>query len=692
MDVARTWTPRALATLAFALYALVAPAGLYWLDSAELTAAAAGMGSPHPTGFPLYCTVAKAASLVPVGELAYRLNLASAGCAALAVLWMTRLAQELGRDDLSGLIGAACAGATLAVSLVFMRQATVVEVYAPTAALMAGALVLVSRVARGGDGRAGLALALVCGLGLAMHVTFALVLPVVLVLLCWRLWRGARWPLVAPLAMALALGALLLYLPVRSATGRTVALDWGHPQTLANLAGHVTASRYRDAYGEVMRSTQPEVVWQNAAVLAESVGDSVGPMAPVFAVLGVIALVRARRSRWQAAALVLVLSGDVVFSAWIHPWGMEELQNTVPLSLTLCALAGVGLGALGRYLGRAGPYAASAFAVMLIVPPALGALSQVAPAASGDLPRAWAEEALAAMPPRAVALVQSDSTAATLLYVTAIEGERPDVAVLVRQHLHDGERTRAILARAGVAGLPEVTAGAWLDAVVALDRPVLWELGQDSVPAGTELVAGAPLSRLVRGAEERARLGQGDGRADIRGALASLSRLFAHDAHRDHAARRVHAAALTALGRLAYGRDDMELAELLFSTATAVRPEHVAAWVNRGVVAARARDAAAAAAHTERALALDPNRVAALVNAARYRIRQGDDARARRHLERALALEPDRADAWALAGLLELRAGRTDEALERIERALALDPVDPDALDTLRQLERKQLR
>src|SRR5690606_901583 len=91
VDAARTWLPRGLGLAAFVLYVLSAPPGFYWLDSAELSAAAVRLGVAHPTGFPLYCILARAAALIPLGELAFRVSLLSAGCAALGVFLLARL-------------------------------------------------------------------------------------------------------------------------------------------------------------------------------------------------------------------------------------------------------------------------------------------------------------------------------------------------------------------------------------------------------------------------------------------------------------------------------------------------------------------------------------------------------------------------------------------------------------------------
>ena len=702
LQVARIWLPRGLALAAFCLYAVVAPPGFYWLDSGELAASAIAMGSPHPTGFPLYCALARAAAFVPLGELGFRVELLSAACASLSVLWTARLVWTMAgpgkdkaqgdarrRDEISALVGGAGAAIALGVSLVFLRQATVVEVYAPVAALVSGTLILIDRVARGGGARWGLALALICGLGLSVHVTFALLGPPVVALLVLRLRRGARWPLVAPLLCLFTLASSLLYLPTRSATGRVAAVDWGHPDDLGSLVDHVSAGRIRRAYGDQMRSSTPAVIAHNASVFGDVASRSIGPFTLLAALAGAFWLVRRRSSRWIAVTVLWLAIADAIYAVWINPMGMTDLQNTILLSLAAYLFAGVGLAWFARVLGRVGPFAGAVAGLILALPAALLALSDVWPASQSDGPRRWAEAALADTPPRGIALVESDSTAAGLIYLTAAEGARPDVAVLVRQHLGDVERTREVLAASGGDSATFDSAAA-VASLLDSNRPVAWEIGVDAIPAGARLRAGAPLSRLTRSSGDtgdRTRV-HVDRRAKIRAAAEELNDLVGGE--RDPAGRRAYAHGLTALGRLAYGGGDLELADVLFELAVGARPEHIAAWINRGVVASRRSDWQAALAHSERALSMEPIRVSALVNAIRFSIQLGDDRRAQKYLDRALDIAPDRADVWALAALLDLRGGRSERAVKRLQRALDIDPRDPDAVDLVRQLEARR--
>lgn len=614
LDPVRTWTPRLVGVAGFAGYALVAPPGPSWLDSGEIGAAAFQLGSPHPTGFPLQIAVAKLVTLVPVGELAFRLHLVSALAAALALGLVAALVAEVGGNGRAACAAGAAGALLVGVSLGFARHAAVTEVYAPTAALMAGALLLYDRVARGADGRAGLGLALVAGLGLGAHVSFGLLLGLpILALFFVRLRRGARWPLLAPVVAIAAAAAVHLVLPVRAATGRTAAVDWGDPRRAPALLDHVTGAEIRDSFAGEMLPDQPLVLRENAARVLGGAADQLGALALLAALFGAAFLARDRRSRWLLAALLLVVAGDVAYAVAINPMGIADGQNGAPLALAVGILAGAGLVWLGRFAGRAGAFAAAGAGAMILIGPAL----VTAPAlGGGDAPRRFAEAALDGAPPRALLLTRSDSLSAGVLFLQVVERARPDVTAHVRQRMGP------------------LDAGA---------RPVAWEPGDD--PSPRALRAGPVVGLLAPPVD-----------GDLARAAAELARVFA--GARDPIGARTFAHALTSLGRLAIERGQVGLGLELFDRAIAARPDHTEALVNRGVALSRLGRLAEAAAVTERALAIEPNRMRALLNAARYRAALGDRARARAHLERALRLDPAQAEAAAALRALDRQVRR----------------------------------
>ena len=166
-----------------ALYIATLLPGIGSGDTAEFQRVAPTLGVAHPTGYPLYTMLGWLWSRLPLGGTpAWRMNLFSAGMAALAVGALFLTARALGQSRLV----AAMAALTLAVSSTFWSQATVAEVYALAALIQA---LLILALLRWRQGRWPLWVAgLLLGLGLAHHRTIILMIPGALVF--WGLAAG----------------------------------------------------------------------------------------------------------------------------------------------------------------------------------------------------------------------------------------------------------------------------------------------------------------------------------------------------------------------------------------------------------------------------------------------------------------------------------------------------------------------
>src|SRR5512132_3076673 len=68
-------------------------------DSGDLLAAAATLGIAHPTGYPLFVLLGRAASWIPIGAVAFRINLVAALAGAASVFFLALLVLELSRRD-----------------------------------------------------------------------------------------------------------------------------------------------------------------------------------------------------------------------------------------------------------------------------------------------------------------------------------------------------------------------------------------------------------------------------------------------------------------------------------------------------------------------------------------------------------------------------------------------------------------
>ena len=698
MSSARQWVPRGLAFGAFAIYAYTAASGTYWLDSGELSAAAFQMGSAHPTGFPLFCWLGRLASLLPIGEIGFRTNLMSGVCAALAVLWGARLILRIAKGPVASLTGAVGGAAALTFSLTFFRQATVTEVYAPNVAVLAGTLLLFAHVLQRKCARYGLWLALAMGLGLSIHITYLFAGPIIVIFLLVEVTRGRKWPRLVPLLTLITCASMYAYLPLRSSTEKTARVDWGHPRTASALAAHISAERPRRAFSAsdrvrhsaaAMRSTHFAVIAHNATSFIREIAEQLGPTALLASLFGFGLLLFRRQSRWIGCALIVALLGDTLYSFWLNPMGLVDLQNGVFVLFCLCIGVGIGIAAFANALGKAAAYAGTVATVAIVFPTFDVGWSAVQEASHGDAPRAWAESALSHVPPRGVAIVQNDSTAAGLIFLTTTEAARPDVAVLVRQHLvGDWQRTKQMLDKSDAQCLPHrdprrcpsnLLSSPSLAAVLQLHRPVAWEIGRDSPPGG--LIPGVPLSRISNTPITPATFLES---LDV--AVFTLSDHSGQPGAMDRAARRVYAVSSVGLGRVAYQSGDLARASGLFDAAVAIRPNHLAGLINRAAVYARQKEFRRAIQLHEQVLSLDPNHVQAHLNIARWKIRLEQDKAAIPHLERALHLDPNHASGWALHALIDLRSGQNEQAEQKIRRAIEIDRHNKDVADLLQQL------
>ena len=146
------------------------------LDSPMLQAEVSVLGIGHPTGYPTYMMLTHLFTYLPIGDPAYRTNLASAvyGVAAVLVVYLAGL-------RLCNRAVAAAAGAlAFGLSSAFWSQAVIPEVYTLEALLVAFVILclLVWRDTR--NDRYLLLSALLVGLSLTHHLTSVLLVPAAL--------------------------------------------------------------------------------------------------------------------------------------------------------------------------------------------------------------------------------------------------------------------------------------------------------------------------------------------------------------------------------------------------------------------------------------------------------------------------------------------------------------------------------
>ena len=179
---------------------------------------ASTLGYAHPTGYPVYLLAAHLATWLPVGDVAYRVNLCSAICAAIAVGLLYALARILIRDRWSAI----AAAVALAVSPTFWSLAIIARVYSMGLMLMVA--VLLCLVLWQQRRHAGWLFTAAClgGVSVGVHSTQSLMAPAAL----WLIIRAPqRWSRKWPAAIFGALAGIALTLAafwvIDRADGRT---------------------------------------------------------------------------------------------------------------------------------------------------------------------------------------------------------------------------------------------------------------------------------------------------------------------------------------------------------------------------------------------------------------------------------------------------------------------------------------
>ena len=114
-----------LALLTFLVYLNTLAPGVYGLDRAELATGVSTMGIVHPPGYPIYILLGRLFSLLPFGDIAYRLNLMSAVFGSLTIMWVYKIIHKL----IGNMKFALAAAAIFAASNYFWTMALLAEVY-----------------------------------------------------------------------------------------------------------------------------------------------------------------------------------------------------------------------------------------------------------------------------------------------------------------------------------------------------------------------------------------------------------------------------------------------------------------------------------------------------------------------------------------------------------------------------------
>lgn len=345
-----------LGLLSFGIYLSTLAPTITWrndgADSGDLATAVIIGGVPHPPGYPTYLLLAEIFQLLPLRDVAYRLNLLSAISAALTVsLVGLIIAQTLsvpsvsqiktkagpGQSDNMIWVCAVAAGLALAFADTFWSQAIITEVYALNAFFAAILLYGTLQIRPVNEGWLVPLLAAVLGLGLGNHLSILLFMPILVRVLKVR-WR---WQLITSTLLAFGAG-LSVYgiIPLRASA--LPAVNWGLATTWSNFLWLVSAEQYHRFFFALPWQFVPARVVAEIRLLAQAFmwwGLPVG-------LLGLHGLFRLYRSLGFGSltsfllisvysigynttdSYIFLLPAMLIFSMWMG-WGLYDIGHSL---------------------------------------------------------------------------------------------------------------------------------------------------------------------------------------------------------------------------------------------------------------------------------------------------------------------------------------------------------------------------
>ena len=203
-------------------------------DNGEFQLVAAVLGVAHPPGYPLHTMLGWLMTLLPVGTIAWRVNLLSALLAAGTLTLVSAIVRHVTGRRLAGLAAAMALG----TSTTFWAQATMTNVRTPTAFFVALGVYALVRYQKEKERYLGL-FAAALTLGMTHHLSFAFVSLFLLLYLFLidpgLLRQPHRWRRPALIAVLCTLP--LVYLPLRA--GAPLAPD--NLRTVKGFLQHILA-------------------------------------------------------------------------------------------------------------------------------------------------------------------------------------------------------------------------------------------------------------------------------------------------------------------------------------------------------------------------------------------------------------------------------------------------------------------
>jgi len=420
--------------IAFTVYFLTICPTIYLEDSAEFVTAAYTLGIPHSPSFPLYVILANIfIKIIPIGEIAWRVNLMSAFFGALTIGLLSLIINKLTRYK----ILAFAIPLVYAFTRIFWSQSLIAEVYTLNAFFLALIILLLLKWKGNKREKFLLFIAFTYGLAMTNHIfLMALLAPfgIIFFLVEDRKMFKNRKLLTKMFLLFLIGFSVYLYLPIRSMSD--VFMDAGNPETLRNFWDVITYKKYSDVGLGINISGQK--LYFIVAFFQNLVREFSFLLIP-FGLIGIFYLYLKKREKYLTLFLVLILLFiNSIFRTIISNVSWNESNEymfrvfDIPAHLAFVILIALGIGYVSKLLLARSKIYYLAFCLLIIFTPVYFLLTnyQNNNLSDFDLNYQYGNTLLNSLDQNAVLLNLSvlDSEAFSTLYFDQVEKLRPDLS------------------------------------------------------------------------------------------------------------------------------------------------------------------------------------------------------------------------------------------------------------------------
>jgi tetratricopeptide (TPR) repeat protein len=398
------------------------------------------MGVANPPGFPLYYLIGRLFTLIPVGDVAFRINIMSAFFGALAVVLIGRgiaVFLEILYSRERSVEGAGVRGDAipvrwiamfsclfLSVTPVFWSQSLVAEEYALNAFLLSLLLLLSLQTVRLQRKDFFFLTSFVLGLSFSNHPLTLVFIPSFLFMAAMMVGKrrlsSPQWTF-SLILLAVGLSCYL-YIPTR-ATSATPIL-WYPIERIESLYHYLIAQKH---HGEIFSSTLMGYVYKLRLALDVLVNQLTFAGCLILALGTWIAL----RKNWRPSLLVLLVAFlDVAIASYVKFNRHTISVYLIPALIVFTYLGGSGLLALWK-ISKQKIRGSIQVAIAVVILVMMTALNWKMSSRQGSYVNlSLGQDILRSLPSGATFVTEGDNATFSILYLQTVERERPDVRIL----------------------------------------------------------------------------------------------------------------------------------------------------------------------------------------------------------------------------------------------------------------------